>query len=467
MSVTKNLLINGKKSIKKTMSLIDNNGWGIVFVVSEKNILRGVVTDGDIRRAIGEGLDINSAVETIMNDQPLKISGSLKKNRLSQSTLRQINKIGKKIGEELDIITIPVVNSKNQVISFVVWTPENKKLKLVGRKTKKRNGIKKILLVGGAGYLGTVLSHLLLKSGYKVRVLDLLLFGRDSVEKLLDDPNFDLVVGDLRDTKKLHQALDGVEAVIHLAAIVGDPASQKSPQETIAVNYLATMNLALACKYFQINKFLYASTCSVYGASDKKIDENSQLNPVSLYARTKIESEKGIISLADENFKPIILRMGTLYGLSPRMRFDLVVNIFAKMATVNQKITIFNGGTHWRPLLHVKDAAKAFVASLQQDTLDQPNGSIYNVGSDKQNYSIKMLGKLVKKVLPKTKVQIEKNNAKNLDKRTYKVSFDKIQEQLKFKPKHTVEKSLLSIHKAILSGRLDDIENKRYYNHVI
>ncbi len=465
MLLPSTLFISENESAKTAMKQIDSNDWGVLFVVDKNKVLKGVITPGDIRRAIDVGQDIHQSIELFMNTSPLTIKEGINPKEATTLIFQDLRAREKKVNEEICTIQIPVINKKKQVVDIATFSQNEKSLSLeFGQDTLKlTRGIRKVLIVGGAGYLGSVLTRLLLKNGYRVRVLDSLLFGTTSIEELYSNPDFDLIQGDVRDIQTVHKSLHGVDAVIHLAAIVGDPASQKYPQDTIGVNYLATMTLALACRYYQINKFIFASTCSVYGVGQDKLDEDAPLNPVSLYARTKIESEKGILSLKDENFHPIIMRMSTLYGVSPRMRFDLVVNTFAKMATVDGQITIF-GGNQWRPLLNVEDAASAYLKVLEHPLTDL-DSLVFNVGTNEQNYTIKELGELVKETLPQTKVNIEKavENGSE-DKRTYQVSFDKIEKVLNFTAEHSVKTSLSSISKKIKSKSIKNPNHNVYYN---
>jgi nucleoside-diphosphate-sugar epimerase len=246
---------------------------------------------------------------------------------------------------------------------------------------------RRVLVVGGAGFLGSVLTQRLLRLGFRVRVLDSFIYGRRSLDALSGDRNLEIVEGDLRNIHTCVSSLAETDAVVLLAAIVGDPASKVRPTETIETNVLAAQALASACKLHHINRFLYASTCSVYGIGADLLDENAPLNPVSLYARTKIESEKIILAMGNEYFSPTILRMGTIYGYSPRMLFDLVVNTMSMKSFVDGKIQVF-GGRQWRPLLAVEDAAEVYVRCLEADLQDVGNQVFLNVGSDTQNYQI-------------------------------------------------------------------------------
>src|SRR3989338_2427488 len=188
--------------------------------------------------------------------------------------------------------------------------------------------MKKILVTGGAGYIGCVLVKWLLDGGYSVRVFDRLFFGEDPIRRFLKNPEFELVKGDMRDIEDFPNLLDGVYAVIHLASLSNDPSCDVDPQDTMDINYIASLKLAELCKKNKVKRFLFSSSCSVYGASEDTIlDEQSEKAPVSLYAKSKIDFENKLLEMMDKDFSPTILRNGTVFGLSPRMRFDLVVNI--------------------------------------------------------------------------------------------------------------------------------------------
>src|SRR5437867_717681 len=207
-----------------------------------------------------------------------------------------------------------------------------------------QNTSNKILVIGGAGYLGTVLIEKLREKKYPVRLLDSFIFGKKSIQQFKNDKSVEIIEGDIRNIETVNASMKGVKCVILLAAVVGDPAGASRPEQTVETNFLASQMIASACKLNGINRFIYASTCSVYGIGEHILDENAPLNPVSLYAKTKISSEQSIMQLSDSplhggvpagrgessDFSPAIMRMSTLYGYSPRMRFDLVVNTMTK-----------------------------------------------------------------------------------------------------------------------------------------
>jgi len=319
---------------------------------------------------------------------------------------------------------------------------------------------KNVLVIGGAGYIGSVLVRQLLKRGYRVRVLDLLLYGEDSIKEIQSHPDFELLVGDFRNVADVVKAMQGVDSVIHLGAIVGDPACSLNDKVTIEVNLAAVRMIAEIAKANNVNKFIFASTCSVYGAGDHILDEYSSLNPLSLYAKTKLGAEKVLISLADSNFKPTICRLATVYGPSYRPRFDLVVNLLTAKAFFDGKITVY-GGDQWRPFIHVKDVANAFITLLEAPQ-DIVGNEIFNIGSDAENYLIMDVAKIIKEVIPSAELIIENNIS---DKRNYRVNFSKIKDYVGFKTKYTVRDGVLGIKKALEDKLILDYHSPKYSNY--
>jgi len=326
-------------------------------------------------------------------------------------------------------------------------------------KPEKRT-VRHVLVIGGAGYIGSVLVRKLLDHGYSVTVLDALLYGDESIRDLYGRPDFELIHDDMRNVEAVVRAMQHADAVVHLGALVGDPACALDEKLALEINLAATRMIAEVARGFGIQRFIFASTCSVYGASDQLLDERSALNPVSLYARTKIDSERVLLALNDDRFAPIILRFATVYGLSPRPRFDLVVNLLAAQAVCEKRITIF-GGNQWRPFIHVNDAAEAILKCLEAP-LHVVKGQIFNVGSDDQNYQIAQLGDLIKKLIPDVEVIRQGDDT---DRRNYRVSFAKIRKHLGFTPRYTVADGILEIKAAIEAGRIRDYRDARYSNY--
>jgi len=318
--------------------------------------------------------------------------------------------------------------------------------------------MRQILVTGGAGYLGSHLVELLLSNNYKVRVLDNLSFGDNALKILKKKYKFELINGDIRDLRTVLNSMEGCDAVIHLAGIVGDPASKLDPIQSTEINYLSTKLVVDSASYFQIKQFLFASTCSVYGASSNRLlSEKSKLNPVSIYAETKLKSEEIILEKSQKYLSPTILRAGTLFGYSNRMRFDLVINLFAAQALLQHKITI-EGGNQWRPFVHVKDAAFAYFLALEKKRGTAKG--IFNLGSDNLNNTISDIGKIIQQNTPNVKIE----NTKTIDQRNYRVSFKKIHKSLGFESTMSISDGIKEIQHALKTHKIKNWTNPIYYN---
>ncbi len=318
---------------------------------------------------------------------------------------------------------------------------------------------RRVLVVGGAGYIGSGLLPRLLSKGYKVRLLDAFIYGEDAIRECIGHRNLEVIKGDFRSAPNLVRGMRGVGTVIHLGAIVGDPACALDEELTIEVNLLATRTIAEVAKAHGVTRFIFASTCSVYGANDALLNERSTLNPVSLYARSKIACERVLLSLAEKDFQPVILRFGTIYGLSGRTRFDLVVNLLAAKAAIEGKITVF-GKDQWRPFLHVQDAARAVLAAVEARP-EQLSEIIFNVGSDEQNYTLGQIGEVIQSMVPAAQLICTENN---LDRRNYRVEFTRIHRALKFTPEYTLEIGVRQVLEAIARGEVRNYKDSKYSN---
>jgi len=306
-----------------------------------------------------------------------------------------------------------------------------------------------ILVTGGAGYIGSVLTRKLVLSKYNVKVLDSLIFGQDGISKLISSNSVNLFVGDIRNKGIISDALKEVDCVIHLAAIVGDPLCSKIPKAAKQINQLATKHLIDSCKKSGVQRFIFASTCSNYGSSLGTVNENTSLESLSLYSETKVKSESYILDSKDDNFEPCILRFATAYGISPSMRIDLLVQEYIRDALIDKKISIF-GPKHWRPLVHVDDIASACIMAIENSS--NISGEVYNVGDNEQNYTKKSLAELVQKHIPSSTIEITESKQ---DLRSYKVSFDKIKSNLNFNISKTVEDGISEILNQINNHSLD------------
>lgn len=320
-------------------------------------------------------------------------------------------------------------------------------------------GVSRVLVIGGAGYIGSALLPKLLAKGYQVRLLDLLIYGTKPIEEIINHPNLEIMQADFRQVDKVVEAMRNVDAIVHLGAIVGDPACALDEELTIEVNLMATRMVAEVGKGSNVSRFIFASTCSVYGANPETLDEHSSLNPVSLYARSKIASEQVLTSMASPSFGPTSLRFGTIYGLSGRTRFDLVVNLLTAQALVDHRITIF-GGNQWRPFVHVDDAAEAVLRTLEAP-LSLVGNQIFNVGSDEQNHTIQQVGELIGRLVPEAKLVGE---GLDTDTRDYKVSFAKIRNTLAFRPQWGLEQGIKQVVEAIQTGQVKDYHAAEHSN---
>ncbi|MAT14994.1 MAG: NAD-dependent dehydratase [Planctomyces sp.] len=327
------------------------------------------------------------------------------------------------------------------------------------RRSHVKEKVEDVLVVGGAGYIGSIATRQLLDAGYRVRVLDLQLFGINALSELLDHPRLEVMEGDFRNVEDVVRGLKGMDAVVHLAAIVGDPACSIDSETTIAVNYAAAKMIAQLARANGISRFIFASTCSVYGASDDIRDEQSDLNPVSLYATTKIDAEKVLLETADSVFQPTILRFATAYGWSHRPRFDLVANLLPAQAVTQKKFRVFNG-EQWRPFVHTVDLARSIVMSLQAP-LSKVGGEIFNVGDESQNYTLTQLGQIVKQMAPDAEFEEIRNDE---DPRNYRVNFDKIKSRLGFRASVKLEDGISEIVNAVRSGQVSDWSDPIYSN---
>ena len=319
--------------------------------------------------------------------------------------------------------------------------------------------LQRVLVIGGAGYIGSEVVRLLVQLGYTVRVLDVLLYGIEPLQDIAHHPQLEIVHDDFRRIDTVVEAMRDVDAVVHLGAIVGDPACALDENLTIQINLTATRMIAEVAKGHGVNRFIFASSCSVYGASDQILDEDSALNPVSLYARSKIASEHVLLAMADSRFAPVILRFGTIYGLSGRTRFDLVVNLMAAKAMFARRIDVF-GGDQWRPFVHVADAGRSVVECLEAP-LSVVRKRAFNVGSDEQNYTIRQAADMVASLVPGATV-VERQDI--IDKRNYRVSFRSIRTAIGFVPKWTLEQGVRQVVEAIQEGKITNYEDPKYHN---
>ncbi|MDR1165497.1 MAG: NAD(P)-dependent oxidoreductase [Deltaproteobacteria bacterium] len=312
----------------------------------------------------------------------------------------------------------------------------------------------RIAVLGGAGYIGYAVTRQLLSEGHEVLAVDSLIHGPQDLEALRAYPGFSFIEGDLRDLTLMNKIARESEAIVLLAALVGEPACARDPDETVAVNYLAPLAILESALYHgRVSRFLFASTDSCYGQRPgEKLDEEAPLRPLSLYASLKASFEKELLLRARGRFlSPTVLRLATVFGLSQRTRFDLAVNLLAREATLREKAKIFSG-EQWRPLVHARDAALAFALALDAP-LKKVRGEIFNVGADAQNVQFKALGEIIQKAVPRSRIEFVPGAP---DLRDYFVSFQKIREVLGFKPQVSIPEGIAEIREALLKGLIPD-----------
>jgi nucleoside-diphosphate-sugar epimerase len=314
-----------------------------------------------------------------------------------------------------------------------------------------------ILVTGGAGYLGSVLVPKLLVRGHHVRVLDIGYFGVEHMRAMR--PPVELVRDDIRrvvaDKALLDAVLNDMHVVVHLAAISNDPSAELNPRLTEEVNFESTRDLALKCKERGI-RFIYSSSCSVYGEADNEQDEEGKTNPLTAYARSKVDSDTFLLGMADETWRPAILRNGTLYGFSSRMRFDLVINIFSYYSTLYNEMRVFGDGLQWRPFLHVADCARAFIHFVETP---QHKHLVFNIAHE--NLRVVDLIEVFKGINPACKEKFVEMT--NPDNRNYHVSNARMRDE-GIHPQVTVRAGAEEIVEAIVTGRIADPEAIYYRN---
>ncbi len=321
----------------------------------------------------------------------------------------------------------------------------------------------KILVTGAAGYIGSVLVRQLIQKGYDVLAYDNLLFGGESLLGVYNHPRFSFIKGDIRDKSLLARAVGQVEAVVHLAAIVGDPACAKQADLAREINWGATKALFdISCKAENLRRFIFASTCSNYGKMEGSgyVNEESPLRPVSLYAELKVRFEEYLLGSAPSNsMVPVALRFATVYGLSPRMRFDLTVNEFIREVSLGRELLIF-GEQFWRPYCHVNDLAGSCVLVLESDE-ELVDRQVYGVGDTSENYQKKSIAEEILRIVPGANI---KYVAKSEDPRDYRVDFAKIKQKLGFSVTKTVPEGLREIHSLLADGLLLNPDSPAYRN---
>jgi nucleoside-diphosphate-sugar epimerase len=317
----------------------------------------------------------------------------------------------------------------------------------------------KILLTGSRGYIGTVMGPFLQQAGHEVIGIDTDLYRRSTFGTWRES-----VPTTRRDLRELQAGdLRGFDAVVHLAALSNDPLGDLNPQLTYDINHLASVRLAALAKEARVPRFAFASSCSNYGAAgDAPVTEESELNPVTPYGESKVRVEKDVVKLADDSFSPTFLRCATAYGVSPRLRFDIVLNNLVAWAFTSGKVMLKSDGSPWRPIVHIEDISRAFLTVISAPR-EKVHAQAFNIGRNDQNYRIREIAQIVKETVPGCEIAFADDAGP--DKRNYRADFSKVAKVLpEFQPQWDARKGARQLYQAYqaIGLKLEDFEGPRY-----
>jgi len=316
----------------------------------------------------------------------------------------------------------------------------------------------KVMITGNLGYVGNVLTKMLLDQKFDVVGCDVGFYPQGFLGE--ENSGYKQIKKDIRDLST--DDLKDVSAICHLAALSNDPLGEINPNLTEEINYKATIRLAKLAKEAKVEKFVFSSSCSSYGMNENTVNEESELAPLTAYAKSKVNSEREISKMSDNNFCTTNLRSATAYGLSNSIRLDLVVNNLTCSAFTTNQVKLLSDGTAWRPLVHVEDMSSAFISVLNSKN-SEVNGQAFNVGTNDDNYMVKEIAQKVEQIIPNSKITYAKDA--NKDSRSYRVDFSKIKQQLGYKTKWSLEKAIKDIHNLLKTKNFneEDFKDKKYY----
>ena len=350
-----------------------------------------------------------------------------------------------------ETIQRPEANQLPTSVARRLFAEEKRMADRLGRSRRRR-----VLLIGGSGYVGGPVTAHLLSIGYEVTNLDLLVYRHGSVSlSYIAHPGYHMVIGDMGHAPTLDQALEDVTDVVILAGLVGDPITKKFPEESAAINDVALRKCIDQLNNRGLERVIFISTCSNYGlvVGDELVNENSPLSPLSLYAKSKVAAEEYLLSLkGNVDYHPTILRFATAFGLAPRMRFDLTVNEFARELCLDQQLIVYDAQT-WRPYCHVKDFA-SLIARVLAFPAEDVSFEVFNAGGDSNNYTKQGIVDIILSRLPNGKIDYRPGSS---DQRNYRVDFSKVRNKLFFEPRHSIQDGVDEIIWAIKSGLLDEV----------
>lgn len=320
--------------------------------------------------------------------------------------------------------------------------------------------MKEILVTGYDGFIGSLLVRLLTEKGYQVTGLDTNFFGSDC-ELFSEEKEVKIIKKDIRQINEAD--LQGIDAVCHLAGLSNEPLGQLNPALTFEINFKASVCLAELCKKVGVSKFIYSSSCGLYGkAGDEALAEEAVFNPITAYAQSKVKTEEQVLPMGDKEFCVTVLRNAVAYGISSKLRLDLVLNHMVGWALLTGEIKILSGDTPWHPIAHAEDIARAFLAVIEAP-VERINQQAFNVGIDRENYRVKEIAEAVVEMVPHCDIVFTGEHGP--DSSSYRVDFGKIKKQLpEFKPAWNLRKGIHQIHENYLRYKMDDKKfNGRYF----